>query len=108
MKNLRTMQAILLWAVWAGGISGAVEVPALGQQLQSQSLDPVWKFATDPDKVGADQEWFAPSFDDSNWAKLRTDKGVGWEMQGFGGYVGFGPPLLLTPGYRRAFSSMGR
>ncbi len=84
------MQAILLWAVLAGGISGAVAVPVLGEQLQTQSLNPLWKFATDPDKVGADQEWFAPSFDDSNWAELRTDKGVGWEMQGFGGYVGFG------------------
>jgi hypothetical protein len=49
-----------------------------------------WRFALDPENVGVEQEWFAPTFDDSDWATVRSDLGMkGWEAQGFDNYDGY-------------------
>ncbi len=50
-------------------------------------LDGLWRFHTgdDPDgKLG----WADPSFDDSSWSLLRSDRS--WSDQGYKGYSGFG------------------
>ncbi len=49
-----------------------------------------WRFATDPTNAGMDAKWFSADFDDSGWAKVRSDTGNGWEAQGFKDYHGFG------------------
>ncbi len=49
-----------------------------------------WKFAPDAQNIGMDSKWFAADFDDSKWAKVRSDKGNGWEAQGFKGHHGWG------------------
>jgi len=55
-----------------------------------------WKFAPDPKDVGVsaadrgDPPWFAEGFVDSGWATVRSDKGTGWESQGFPEYTGLG------------------
>ncbi|NDK13881.1 MAG: hypothetical protein COY42_04595 [Armatimonadetes bacterium CG_4_10_14_0_8_um_filter_66_14] len=49
-----------------------------------------WRFATDPKDEGAEKGWDKPSFDDTKWALVRSDKGSGWEAQGFADYTGAG------------------
>lgn len=50
-----------------------------------------WQFKIDPDDLGIREKWFDPAVDDGGWAKLRTDKQIGWEKQGFAKQaVGFG------------------
>jgi hypothetical protein len=49
-----------------------------------------WRFAPDPKDEGVKAQWFAAALDDGNWAKVRSDKGNGWESQGFADYTGFG------------------
>jgi len=49
-----------------------------------------WKFATDADDVGISEGWFDTSFDDEDWAVVRSDQTTGWESQGFPDYTGFG------------------
>ena len=55
-----------------------------------------WKFAPDPDDIGVSKRWFDNSFNDHDWAVVRSDRTTGWESQGFPGYTGFG-------WYRQAF-----
>jgi hypothetical protein len=49
-----------------------------------------WRFAPDPKDTGVAERWFASDFDDSRWAKVRSDKGYGWEKQGFADYLAYG------------------
>jgi hypothetical protein len=49
------------------------------------SLDRPWRFHTGDDPDGA-LHWTDPSFDDSAWSLLRSDKG--WDDQGYKGYTG--------------------
>jgi len=44
-----------------------------------QRLGLEWRFATDENKVGTEQKWFSPAFDDSAWAIAREDSHRGWE-----------------------------
>ncbi|MGC9316699.1 MAG: sugar-binding domain-containing protein, partial [Armatimonadota bacterium] len=45
-----------------------------------------WRFALDPENLGVEQQWFAPDFDDSDWARIRV--GDYWERQGYEDYDG--------------------
>lgn len=58
--------------------------------FRSTGLSNNWKFKTDPDDTGVAKKWFDESADDSAWAEVRSDKGYGWEKQGFPDYVGVG------------------
>jgi hypothetical protein len=51
---------------------------------------PEWRFATDPGDVGVKDNWAAEGADDAKWGLVRTDKGSGWESQGFADYTGVG------------------
>ena len=48
-----------------------------------QTLPPRWRFATDPDKKGIDEQWYAADHDDSDWGPIRTDLEAGWRAQGY-------------------------
>ncbi len=65
-------------------------------KLQAWKIGDVWKFKPDPDGAGLPEKWYVPEFDDSDWASVRSDRGNGWESQGFAGYCGWG-------WYRRRF-----
>ena len=74
----------------------------VGDQRTTASLAPFsqeWRFKTDPADEGVNGKWFAPELDDGDWAVVRSDRGTGWESQGFKGYLGYGwcraelPPL---------------
>jgi hypothetical protein len=52
------------------------------------SLDPDWRFKTDPADVGVKKGWHQPSFDDSGWSLIAAGKH--WEDQGYAGYDGIG------------------
>jgi len=54
-------------------------------RIYVQTLPPRWSFATDPEKVGMSQEWYAPDYDDTDWSTIRTDLDAGWQAQGFSG-----------------------
>jgi len=58
--------------------------------MKSWPLPFTWKFAIDPDDVGVQEKWFSTSFNDENWAEVRSDQGNGWESQGFPDYTGVG------------------
>ncbi len=62
----------------------AAELP----RVRALPLAPVWRFRTDPEDAGAAGNWFAPATDDASWAEVRSDRGNGWESQGFPGYLG--------------------
>jgi beta-galactosidase/beta-glucuronidase len=34
------------------------------------------------------EAWFGPAVDDAGWAEVRSDRGSGWESQGFANYTG--------------------
>lgn len=53
-------------------------------------LNNEWRFTPDAKNIGMSAKWFAADFDDSSWAKVRSDKGNGWESQGFRGHHGLG------------------
>jgi len=36
------------------------------------------------------EEWFSTSFNNDNWAEVRSNQDNGWESQGFPGYTGVG------------------
>ncbi len=58
-------------------------------------LDDEWRFATDPQKQGTAQRYYAPTFNDSSWKTVgATDW---WQNQGFDEYNG-------TAWYRKEFS----
>jgi hypothetical protein len=59
-------------------------------EVTASPLAAEWRFAPDPKDVGVSEEWFAEARDDSSWATVRTDKGTGWESQGFADYTGYG------------------
>lgn len=60
------------------------------QDVTVRPLGAEWRFATDPKDVGAKESWFAEKQDDARWAVVRSDKGNGWESQGFPDYTGLG------------------
>ncbi len=47
-----------------------------------QSLKGDWLFS-----IGINDDWLSPSYDDSNWEKIRVPSA--WEDQGFNGYNGY-------------------
>ena len=60
-----------------------------------------WPFKIDTQNEGVKGRWFDPSVDHSPWARIRTDREMGWDKQGFGGAqtVGYGwyrAPLPLS------------
>ena len=78
-------------AQWRGdwwNYDGVPEISA--EEIRIWPVSNVWKFATDPDNLGVADKWYATSFDDGNWAEVRSDQGNGWEKQGFADYVGYG------------------
>jgi hypothetical protein len=62
------------------------------KQIQIQTFPEPWQFKIDSENEGVKQKLFSPNLDDSLWAKIRTDKNIGWDKQGFDGKqsVGFG------------------
>jgi len=83
--NLLNVISVLLFIVVVSGIN-AQNFDFENSHAQTVSLDGRWRFHTgdDPDgKLG----WAAPSFDDSQWALLRSNRG--WSDQGYKGYSGF-------------------
>ena len=50
------------------------------------SLPKQWRFSLDPQQKGADERWFAPDYDDSDWRRIEIRKT--WESQGYD-YDGF-------------------
>ena len=48
-----------------------------------QTLPPKWRFATDPNKKGIAEKWFATDYNDENWGTIRTDLGADWRAQGY-------------------------
>ena len=52
-------------------------------RIHLQTLPATWLFATDAEKVGMAEEWFAGEYDDKDWGPIRTDLGAGWAAQGF-------------------------
>ena len=64
------------------------------EHLQNTStivaLSQAWQFKTDPDDQGISGQWFLRHIDDIGWITVRSDKGSGWERQGFSGYTGYG------------------
>jgi hypothetical protein len=69
----------------------AVWKELLAQKLPAVSYRPLgatWRFRTDPEDVGVKEAWFGPAVDDAGWAEVRSDRGSGWESQGFANYTG--------------------
>jgi hypothetical protein len=63
----------------------------LGTELPKvtfQETGNAWRFRTDAGDVGVKESWFAPELDDGGWAEVRSDRGNGWESQGFPCYLG--------------------
>lgn len=56
----------------------------VGERLRELPLQ--WRFALDPERIGIDQRWFAPEFDDSGWTTINV--GQYWEDQGHAQYDG--------------------
>ena len=65
-------------------------------------LSDIWKFKTDPERVGAlpAQKWFAENLDDSSWSDLRS--GRPWESQGvdFSGYAWYRQRFTITDTFK--------
>jgi hypothetical protein len=59
-------------------------------EVTIRPLSPEWRFATDPRDAGLKEGWFDEGLDDSRWAVVRSDRGNGWESQGFPDYTGLG------------------
>jgi len=68
------------------------------EKMSFLEFDNAWRFKPDPDEVGITEKWYAPEVDDKGWAVVRSDKGNGWENQGFPAYLGYG-------WYRQTFST---
>jgi hypothetical protein len=64
----------------------ATELP----KVDFQEIGNAWRFKPDPGDAGMKEGWFAPETDDQGWAEVRSDRGNGWESQGFPGYLGYG------------------
>lgn len=59
-------------------------------EVTIRPLAPEWRFATDPKDTGVKEARFGEGLDDSKWATVRSDRGNGWESQGFADYLGLG------------------
>ncbi|MBD3411330.1 MAG: hypothetical protein GF419_14135 [Ignavibacteriales bacterium] len=46
-----------------------------------RDVEGTWRFALDPDTIGAKEDWQATDFDDAAWAELEIAKD--WESQGY-------------------------
>ena len=91
----------------AGGLNSTVDSgaeshpPAESLPLTAVSLDPLslngeWRFSIDSEKVGVDQKWFLPGYDDSGWTRVIVPHT--WNvMPAYSDYEGLG-------WYRRTFS----
>jgi len=66
----------------------AAEIPA--DEVALSPLGAEWKFATDANDIGVSENWFDSSFNDEEWAVVRSDRMLGWENQGFPDYDGLG------------------
>ena len=71
------------------------------QTVEVVTMPEPWPFKIDTQDEGVKGRWFDPALDHSQWARIRTDKEMGWDKQGFDGEqtVGFGwyrAPLPLT------------
>lgn len=51
-------------------------------------LPKAWRFRLDPERVGENQQWFAPGADESEWRPIEIGKF--WEEQGYPEYDGVG------------------
>jgi hypothetical protein len=83
MKKIPALPAllvVLLLVCWGGALYAQSFDLAMGR-LPVASLDGLWRFHT-----GDNPAWADPSFDDSQWPQLRSDKG--WYSQGYPGYAG--------------------
>ena len=60
--------------------------------VQVIALPESWRFRKDPNDAGVTEMWYAANHSDDDWVPMRTDRGTGWERQGFGGdqAAGFG------------------
>ena len=47
-----------------------------------------WKFKTDPQNRGGNEQWFAADFDDSDWDTLQIGQDQFWDIQGYRDYDG--------------------
>jgi sigma-B regulation protein RsbU (phosphoserine phosphatase) len=72
----------LLFTVLAGGGLGAQTFNLIEDREPVTSLDGLWRFHT-----GDNPAWGSPSFDDSEWPLLRSDKS--WTEQGQPAFSGF-------------------
>ena len=83
MKKIPALPALLvaLLLVCRGGALYAQSFDLATGRLPVASLDGLWRFHT-----GDNPAWADPSFDDSQWPLLRSDKG--WYSQGYPGYAG--------------------
>ena len=63
----------------------ATELP----QIRFREVGNVWRFKTDPEDAGVQGNWFSAETDDRGWAEVCSDRGNGWEAQGFPGYLGY-------------------
>lgn len=64
----------------------ATELP----KITAHEIGNAWRFKADPEDAGMKERWFASETDDRSWAEVRSDRGNGWESQGFPGYLGYG------------------
>ncbi|GAB3868331.1 glycoside hydrolase family 2 TIM barrel-domain containing protein [Dactylosporangium cerinum] len=77
----------------AGAAGALLPIPALATAAQAagttQTLDGVWRFATDPGNTGEAAGWAQPGFDDSGWATLQIPGN--WDVHdAWAGYRGWG------------------
>jgi len=76
---------------WREEVKNRKEMAQMGEdEVAMHPLPGAWKFAIDPDDIGVSEKWFADSFNDAHWAMASSDRGTGWDTQGFPGYTGFG------------------
>ena len=60
--------------------------------LGTISLPAFWQVKLDPEDVGVQEGWFAPSLGDEErkaWQSISTHKWLGWDKQGMPAHVGF-------------------
>ena len=69
----------LLLMLGACGVLRGQSFEIKDDNLRVASLDGLWRFHT-----GDNPAWASPSFDDSKWSLLRSDKS--WSSQGYKGY----------------------
>lgn len=70
-------------------LSAAIACAEQEGKLSILPLSNAWKFKPDPKEEGVGQKWFATETDTSRWAEVRSDKGTGYETQGFADFNGY-------------------